>query len=264
MNRYFIVTGGGAGIGFEMAKFFAQREFRVVIVDKSVTDASLKELSKFGDKLKIILQDITDSDAPTKIFNHIPIKEKDRVVLVNNAGLKSKNDLLSETLVTWNEQLAVMLTAPFYLTQRLIDLAIQKNLSGAVVNIGSIVSKLVSHQSPGYHAAKSGINGITKYLAISAARLGCKIRVNAIEPGLIIQSRHQSVFLSETNSTYRKVAEEYLPAGNVGTDEDIIQAVYWLQDERSEFINGQIIKLDGGASLQEQLTLSQHIVRKMV
>lgn len=255
MNKYFIISGGGAGIGLEMAKFFAEKEYIVFIIDKNISDTTNQELSKFGDNIQVILQDITESDAPSKIFSQIPVKQKDRVVLVNNAGIKSKNDLLNETLESWIEQLAVMLTAPFFLTQHLIYLAKQKNIKGAVVNIGSIVSNLVSQQSPGYHAAKSGMTGITKYLALSAARLGCKINVNAIEPGLIIQSRHQSLFFSETNSNYRKIAEEYLPSGEVGTDLDVIETVNWLQDERSRFINGQIIKLDGGAGLQEQFSL---------
>lgn len=259
MNKFFIVSGGGAGMGLEMAKFFTKKQFKVVIIDSNIPDTNLRELRLNGKQIQIILQDITEYDAPKKIFSQIPLQNNDQVVLINNAGLKSRNDLLSETFESWNNQLAVMLTAPFLLTQHLIYLAIQKNLTGAVINMSSIVSNLVSEQSPGYHAAKSGINGLTKYLALSAARLGCKINVNAIEPGLIIQSRHQSVFFSENNSDYRNMAKNYLPSGEFGADKDVIEAINWLQDSRSKFINGQIIKLDGGASLQEQFSLLRRI-----
>ena len=257
MKKYAVITGGSVGIGYSIAKRFGQDNYKLYLVDKD--EKELKKAHKALLSLKIdcemIKCDIRHWNSAETIFNNIPAVQGDWVVLINNAGIKNKVNLLTESESSWTESITVMLQAPFRLSQHFINLATKIKFKGAICNIGSIVSGLASSQSPAYHAAKSGLVGLTKYLGVYAFRLGVSIRSNLIEPGLVIQERHKTFFEDGENIEYFNKSKYYQPGGLVGEETDIAEAVFWICSVKSKYINGAVLKIDGGGSIQEQFTL---------
>lgn len=257
MKKYAVITGGSVGIGYSIAKKFGQDNYKVYLIDKEEKELKKahKELLSLKIDCEIIKCDIRNWDSAETIFNEIPAVQGDWVVLINNAGIKSKANLLTETESTWTESITVMLQAPFRLSQHFIDLAAKIKFKGSICNIGSVVSNLASSQSPAYHAAKSGLVGLTKYLGVYAFRLGVSIRSNLIEPGLVIQERHKTLFEDVENIEYFNKSKYYQPDGIVGEETDIAEAVLWICSVKSKYINGAVLRIDGGGSTQEQFTL---------
>jgi NAD(P)-dependent dehydrogenase (short-subunit alcohol dehydrogenase family) len=257
MKQYAVVTGGSVGIGYSIAKRFGQENYKVFLVDKGEKELEKahKDLLSLKIDCEMIVCDISSWNAPDHIFNRIPAGQGDWVVLINNAGIKNKVNLLTESESTWLESITVMLQAPFRLSQYFIGLATKIRFEGSICNIGSVVSGLASSQSPAYHVAKSGLVGLTKYLSVSAPRMGAKITTNLIEPGLVIQERHKTLFENEENLEYFNKSKYYQPGGLVGGETDIAEAVLWICSVKSKYINGATLKVDGGGSAQEQFTL---------
>jgi NAD(P)-dependent dehydrogenase (short-subunit alcohol dehydrogenase family) len=265
MKKFAVITGGGIGIGYSIAKKFGQDDFKVYLVDKDgkELEKAQKDLLSMEVDCEIIKCDIRYWNAPESIFSKIPAVQGDWVVLVNNAGIKNKVNLLTESESTWIEGITVMLQAPFRLSQYFIELAKKVQFEGSICNIGSIVSNLASSQSPAYHAAKSGLVGLTNYLAVSAFKMGAKITTNLIEPGLIIQERHLNVYNDISNTEYLRATRFYQPGGEVGTEKDVAEAVFWICSDKSKYINGATLKIDGGAALQEQFELIKELSKEI-
>jgi NAD(P)-dependent dehydrogenase (short-subunit alcohol dehydrogenase family) len=257
MKKFAVITGGSIGIGYSIAKKFGQDDYKVYIVDideKELVRAH-KDLRSLKIECEMIKCDLSYWDAPETIFREIPAGQGDWVVLVNNAGIKSNANLLTESESTWIESTTVMLQAPFRLSQYFIDLATKIKFEGSICNIGSIVSGLASSQSPAYHASKAGLVGLTKYLGVSASRMGAKITSNLIEPGLVIQERHKALFEDAENVKYFNKSKFYQPGVLVGKETDIAEAVLWICSNKSKYINGAVLRIDGGGSVQDQFTL---------
>jgi 3-oxoacyl-[acyl-carrier protein] reductase len=123
-----------------------------------------------------------------------------------------------------------------------------------IINISSVNADLVGIQSPAYHVAKAGLEMLTKYIAINGKKILPTLTVNAIQAAMIIQGRHLEIFNHKDNSAYRNIVQKYLQ-GSVGEEIDVCKLVEFLSSKESKFINGAIVKLDGGASHQEQLSL---------
>jgi len=173
-------------------------------------------------------------------------------VLVNNARSGIRTTIFEETEESWDLALSVTLKAAFFASQEAIK---QMSLTGggAIVNISSVASDLVCHESPVYHIAKAGINQMTRYLAMHAGEYN--IRVNCVAPGFIIQDEHMSRYSDESNMYYKKISEFCHPLGHTGTSNDVADAVLFLCSPQSTFITGQSIVVDGGLTIQEQSSL---------
>ena len=261
MKKYAVVTGGSVGIGLSIAKKFGQENYKVYLVDKyeKELEKSHKDLLSFKIDCEVIKCDIRYWDSPETIFSKIPAVQGDWVVLINNAGVKNKVNLLTESESTWIESITVMLQSPFRLSQYFIDLSTKIKFEGSICNIGSIASNLVSQQSPAYHVAKAGLAGLTNYLAVTAFRAGAKIKTNLVEPGLIIQDRHLNIYSNIKNIDYVRATRFYQPGGEVGRENDVAEAVFWICSDKSKYINGVTLKIDGGGSLQEQFELLEKL-----
>jgi NAD(P)-dependent dehydrogenase (short-subunit alcohol dehydrogenase family) len=265
MKKYAVVTGGCVGIGYSIAKKFGKESYKVYLVDKEEKELKKahKELLSLKIDCEIIKCDIRNWDSAETIFKEIPAVQGDWVVLINNAGIKNKVNLLTESESTWTESITVMLQAPFRLSQHFIDLAAKIKFKGSICNIGSVVSNLASSQSPAYHAAKAGLAGLTNYLAVTAFKAGAKIKTNLVEPGLIIQDRHLNIYRDIKNIDYVRATRFYQPGREVGRENDVAEAVFWICSDKSKFINGVTLKIDGGGSLQEQFELLEKFSKEI-
>lgn len=258
-----IVTGGAAGIGLCITRKIAEADHHVVIVDldEAAGCEAIDRLGSAGLSVEFIHEDVSEWRSAEQVVSGVARCRGHIQVLVNNAAVKAKDELLNETEASWREALDVMVTATFTFSQAFIREAVISGSSGSITNIGSVASHLSSVQSPAYHTAKAGVQGLTRYLAVNAARCGARVRVNCVEPGLIVQSRHMDRYLSAENENYRFMAEAYQPLGIVGSEDDVASAVAWLSSDDAKYVSGAALTVDGGASVQEQFTLLSRIHR---
>ncbi len=252
-----IVTGGADGIGFAIGRRLGHDGFHVIIVDidQEAGDAAASSLKADRISCEFMCHDVCDWSLTETLYNELPPADYDLAALVNNAAAKSGLGLFTETEAAWDANLSTSLKATFRFSQLFISRARGSGTAGSIVNVGSVASRLASAQSPAYHAAKAGVSGLTRYLAVNAGIHGTNVRVNCVDPGLIVQSRHHARYQAPENDGYRAAAETVQPLGQVGSEDDVANVVSWLCSSESSYISGGCIDVDGAASVQEQFTL---------
>ncbi len=151
-----------------------------------------------------------------------------------------------------------MLKAAFFLSQGAIKVMKTKK-KGVIINISSISGRYISSESPSYHMAKAGLIQMTRYLAKHAGPLG--IRTNAVAPIFIVQDEHIPKYTSQENKNYKEFAEKCHPLGLIGKSSDITKAIMFLSSDAAYFINGEILYLDGGLTLQDPFVLAYHLAK---
>lgn len=236
-----LVTGGSKGIGRAIAVQLAKDHgFHILINYSSDTSAAEETLSNIcseggsGELLKFKVQDKTEVDnAITGWFEKNPAKSIK--VLVNNAGITRDSLFMWMPEANWDEVMAVSLKGLFNVTQSVIR-HMMKNRSGRIINISSISGLRGVAGQTNYSGAKAGIIGVTKALAQEVAKMN--ITVNAIAPGFI-----------RTAMTEHTDMEKYIkaiPAGRIGEAEEVAHVVSFIASEKSSYITGEVINVNGG------------------
>ena len=254
MNRI-LITGGGSGIGLGIAKYFASNGMHPIVVD--VSNDLQKDfhlvLAENDAKGTFIVSDTSNWESASEIFANLAKLDLLPNVLINNVSPRSAKDFLSEDQDSWIETIRGTIDSSFNFSRCFIRANLESH-TPRVINISSVNAELVGAQSPSYHVAKAGLEMLTKYLAVEGKKLLPSLTVNAIQAGMIVQDRHLDRFYNSENSRYRDVVQKYA-VGGVGEEKDFCKLIEFLISADSSFINGAIIKLDGGASNQEQLSL---------
>lgn len=238
-----LITGGTQGIGAAIAKGLGEAGAEIIINarDQKKLDNCISEFRESGIKAKGYLFDITDSSNVQKAIADIETNCGPIDVLVNNAGIIRR--VLAEDLEEedWNSVILTNLTAPFIMSKYVGRNMIRRK-SGKIINICSLMSELGRDTVSAYAAAKGGLKMLTRNLSTEWAHHN--IQVNGIGPGYIS---------TPINSSYRVAGNplnDYIlsrtPAGRWGTPEDLIGAAVFLASGASDFVNGQIIYVDGG------------------
>ena len=210
-----VVTGGARGIGKAICEAFARQGVAVCVID--VLDN------------EYFVGDIADEGTLRAFAAKVLAEHGSIDYLVNNACL-SKGGLASCSGDDFNYVLRVGVTAPFLLTRLFMD---HLNSGASIVNISSTRHLMSQANTESYTAAKGAITALTHAMAVTLAG---KARVNAISPG----------WIDTTGSTFEGPDADQHPVGRVGVPADIVNAVMFLCDERSGFISGQNITIDGG------------------
>ncbi|MGN6342855.1 MAG: gluconate 5-dehydrogenase [Ginsengibacter sp.] len=238
-----LITGGTQGIGAALARGLAKSGAQVIINarDQHKLDKCLLEFRESGIEAQGFLFDITDASTVQKAIDEVEINSGPIDILVNNAGIIKRvpaEDLEEED---WNSVIATDLTAPFILS-KYVGRYMIKRKRGKIINICSLMSELGRDTVSSYAAAKGGLKMLTRNLATEWAHHN--IQVNGIGPGYIA---------TPINSSYREEGNplnDYIisrtPAGRWGIPEDLIGATVFLASDASDFVNGQIIYVDGG------------------
>lgn len=231
-NKVCIITGGAAGIGRCLAESFSAEGARVYVIDKE--QGRIK-----NDPIHFFQGDIAEQTVIDTFVDWILAHEQQIDILINNACLM-KGGILSDC--TYDDFLYVQrvgVAAPFWLTSRLKP----HFASGAsIVNLSSTRAFQSQTDTESYSAAKGGITALTHALAISLAGIA---RVNSIAPGWIETARfHEGTDVPH----YTESDLLQHPSRRVGEPEDIVQAAFFLCDERNSFINGTNLTVDGGMS----------------
>jgi 2-deoxy-D-gluconate 3-dehydrogenase len=237
-----IVIGSSGGIGYKTAEILLNEGYEVLgtIHKDSQETSDLKQNTNYSEKTL----DLSDIQA-IKVFCN-DIKAESLYAIVNCAGIvKFEGDSTDEDIEIWNETIAINLSSNFYLAKLL-----NKNIvaGGRFIMISSTDSYYGGSVTASYSASKAGVNSLTKSLSLLFRDK--KIRVNTIAPGWV------STPMIEGNSDefYAKLAETN-PLGRIANSEDIAKAIKFLLSKDSDYINGQVITVDGGYTNQDPTLL---------
>lgn len=245
-NRVALITGGSRGIGKGIALRFAEEGAKVAIVD--INEEALKEIQdEFNEKGFEILTKKTNVVEAEEVEGAVQevVSTFGRIdILVNNAGIIRDNLLFKMTDSDWQQVMDVHLKGSFNAAR-----AVQKHMVdqkyGRIINISS-TSALGNRGQANYAAAKAGLQGFTKTLAIELGKFG--ITANSVAPGFIETEMTKATAerVGVPFDEFIKLSVSKIPVARSGKPEDIANAVAFFADERSSFVNGQVIYVAGG------------------
>lgn len=246
-----VVTGAAGGLGAAIARRLAQDGFGIAIVDGNADAAAAQAGSIAGARAygaDISREDLVEETtaAICRDFGAVPD------ALVNNAGIVRFGPLLEHSVADFRRVVDVNLVGTFIVT-RAVARRMAERRSGAIVNITSLNAVAVSPDAGAYPASKAAVAKLTEHMALSLAPLG--IRVNAVAPGFIDAGMSAPIYKDEA---VRKVRGKAVPAGRLGTAEDVAELVAFLVSEKASYVHGQHILVDGGVSF----SLKNHLPRK--
>ena len=241
-GRVCVVTGAACGIGRGVALALAGAGARVAILDRSLEGAraTLEEIERNGGSGAAIECDVSCPSSLAKAAEETRVSLGACDVLVNNAGMLKTGALESLSLEDWNTLLSVNLTG-YFLCAQTFGRPMRVAGKGAMVHVASIAANHATPFSGAYSVAKAGVAMLSRQLAIEWAQYG--VRSNVVNPGMILTPLSQSIY--DRPGVAEKRAES-IPAGRIGRPEDIAQAVLFLASDRSAYINGDEITVDGG------------------
>jgi len=234
-----IVTGAARGIGAASARTLAEAGWSVGInyrADSEGASALADEIVQAGGEAVAVQGDVRDPDAVDAVFARMERDHGPVLVLVNNAGIRADGLAAQLGDDDWDEVIATNLSAAFRATRRALGPMLRARF-GRVVNIASIVGPRANAGQANYAAAKAGLIGMTKTVAVEVARRG--VTVNAVAPGFV-----------ETRLTdgIGKEALGAIPARRAGAPEEVAACVGFLASEGAAYVNGATLVVDGGLS----------------
>jgi len=241
-NKVAIVTGAGSGIGRSIALTFAREGAKVVVADLNEKGGS--ETADLVKKEKgeaiFVKVDVSQAKNIEQMVEDC-LKEFGRVdILVNNAGIVKTSPLHETTEEDWDKILGVNLKSVFLSSKKVLPIMLSQG-KGKIINVASIAGLVGFSNLGAYCASKGGIIALTREMALEYAPQ--KINVNCIAPGVIKTAMTKEMLADETT---RKSLESSTPYPRLGEPEDIAQAAVYLASDESDFVNGEILVVDGG------------------
>ncbi|MFZ3130984.1 MAG: SDR family NAD(P)-dependent oxidoreductase [Desulfosporosinus sp.] len=241
-GRVALITGSASGMGKGTAEIMAQHGVKVVIndIDQGQVDEVVKGIKEAGGEAIGIAADITKKDQVEAMFKQV-VDTYGRIdILLNNAGISRDKAILKMSEADWDSVLAVDLKGVFLCCQAAIKYMREQNY-GRIINISSR-AWLGGPGQTNYSAAKAGVIGLTRTLALELGKKG--ITVNCIPPGLIETAMWQA--LPEATKERLNKAQ---PMGKIGSPRDIARAVMFFASDEAGYITGQTLYVCGGKSL---------------
>ena len=241
-GRVCVVTGGGGGIGRATAGSLARAGARVAAIDRDERglEVTQAELRKLGAGHLVVSCDTTSPESVTAASDTIEKSLGPCNVLVNTAAILRPGALDTLSLAEWNGVLAVNLTG-YFLCAQAFGRQMRANRSGSLVHVSSIAGSNAQGQSGAYSVSKAGVIMLSRQLANEWGPHG--IRSNVVSPGMVITPMSQA-FYDTPGVTERRSA--VVPLRRVGMPQDIADAILYLASDRSSYVNGDEITVDGG------------------
>ncbi|MEU4568133.1 3-oxoacyl-ACP reductase FabG [Micromonospora sp. NPDC023956] len=245
-QRVAIVTGGARGIGAATARRLAADGLAVAVVDieESATQETVAAIGADGGRALGVGADVSDRAQVAAAVERVAAELGAPTVLVNNAGVLRDNLLFKMTDADWDTVMGVHLRGAFLFSQ-----ATQKHMVdqkwGRIVNLSS-TSALGNRGQANYAAAKAGLQGFTKTLAIELGPFG--VTVNAVAPGFIVtdMTAATAARMKVDFEDLQKHAIAEIPVRRVGRPEDVAHTISFLASEAAGFVSGQVVYVAGG------------------
>jgi 3-oxoacyl-[acyl-carrier protein] reductase len=244
-KRVVIVTGAGIGIGHAAAKAFAALGDHVIVTDilEKEGEQTVRDILAADGSAEFHLYDVRSTEAANRLVAHVEARFGKIDTIIANAGIAHRTPLDKLTDDKWDLTMDVDLKGIFKLVRAAVP-GMRARRSGSIVALSSIMGVAYGwDEHVHYSAAKSGVVGLVRGLAVELAKDG--IRVNGIAPGYIRTAQ----LLSEENSLGPAGAEkaaEFIPMGRLGEPEDIADVIAFLASNGARYMTGQILVVDGG------------------
>ena len=234
-----LVTGATGGIGESICQLLEDNYYIYVVARD---EKKVEELCKKYKKIKdYFICDLSDLDKITEMTDVISQKAIDIDVLINNAGITDDSLFIRMGLEKWRNVIDTNLNSTFLLTSAISKTMIKKKW-GRIINITSVVGHTGNFGQSNYTASKSGIIGMSKSVALELAKRN--ITVNCISPGFIDTS-----MTNVLSDEQKKSIIEKIPMGTIGSTLDVAYCVEFLASEKSKYITGQTIHINGGLAM---------------
>ncbi|MEJ2577940.1 MAG: 3-oxoacyl-ACP reductase FabG [Kineosporiaceae bacterium] len=247
--RVAVVTGGARGIGAATAVRLAASGLAVAVadIDEAACAGTVGTIRAAGGTAEAVQVDVRDAGAVEEAVARVAEELGPPTILVNNAGILRDNLLFRMTEDDWDAVVAVHLRGAFLMSR-----AAQKYMTtagwGRIVNLSS-TSALGNRGQANYAAAKAGLQGFTKTLAIELGPFG--VTVNAVAPGFVVTDMTAATAqrLGMSFEDLQKASAAQIPVGRVGRPEDIAAAVAFFTSDEASFVSGQVLYVAGGPTV---------------
>ena len=243
-----LVTGGAYGIGFAIAKAYAQVGAKVVFncISQKNMDSAMDAYHALGIDAKGYLCDVSNESDVKNMIKEIEAMSGAVDILVNNAGIIKRIPMTEMSAEEFREVIDIDLTAPFIVAKAVLPGMIKKG-HGKIINICSMMSELGRETVSAYAAAKGGLKMLTKNIAAEYGEYN--IQCNGIGPGYIATPQTAPLRQVQEDGSKHPFDQFILsktPAGRWGEPEDLMGPAVFLASDASNFVNGQILYVDGG------------------
>ena len=240
-RKIVLITGGSRGIGKETAKVYAENGYDVAInyvSDRTDVEGIKKEFQDMGVKCLMIKADVSNEEDVNNMVEKV-ISEFGKIdVLVNNAGITKDTLLMRMSKEDFDKVIDINLKGTFLVTKA-VSKYMMKKRCGSIINLSSVVGVAGNSGQSNYSASKAGIIGFTKSIAKELASRN--IRANAVAPGFI-ETDMTNVLKDEVKESIGN----QIPLKRMGTAREVAEVIYFLGTEKSSYITGQVINIDGG------------------
>lgn len=240
--RTALITGGNGGIGSAICVAMAQNGYKVVAAyysaEKEQAEAWQQTLQEQGVSIEIVGGDVTDYESAENMVGEAVRKAGPIDVLVNCAGITRDTTFKNMNPDHWNAVINTNLDSVYNVTRQVINDMLERGF-GRIINIASVNGQKGQFGQTNYSAAKAGLHGFTMSLAQETAREG--ITVNTVSPGYISTPMTQAMPAKVLDAIVGSV-----PVGRMGEPEEIAHTVLWLASEKSAYVTGANIPINGG------------------
>lgn len=243
-----LVTGASYGIGYAIAKGFAQAGATIVFndINQELVDKGISAYKADGIDAKGYVCDVTDENAVVELVKKIEAEVGIIDILVNNAGIIKRIPMCEMSAEDFRKVIDVDLNAPFIVSKAVIPSMIKKG-HGKIINICSMMSELGRETVSAYAAAKGGLKMLTRNICSEYG--GSNIQCNGIGPGYIATPQTAPLREIQPDGS-RHPFDQFIisktPAARWGTPEDLVGPAVFLASDASNFVNGHVLYVDGG------------------
>lgn len=238
-----IVTGGASGLGYAIAEKFVANNIKTIIIGRN--EEKLKTAkNNLGKLCSCYSFDLNDLDKIPELINQIVSTHGKIDILVNNAGINLKKSFVEVTNEEFQQVIATNLTAVFAISRE-VSKNMLSNKNGSIINISSMAAQYGIPYVVAYTAAKTGIEGMTRAMAVELSPHG--IRVNCIAPGFIATDMSAKALDNDPERKNKVLSRT--PMGKLGTPADVAGAAYYFASESAQYVTGTVLPIDGGNSI---------------
>jgi gluconate 5-dehydrogenase len=241
-GRTALVTGSSRGLGRAIAEGLAEAGARIIVngTQAATVDDAVRQLCASGHRAEACAFDVTDEAAIVAGFGDLDARGIEVDILVNNAGIQFRKPMLELATDDWRRVIETNLTSAFVIGREAARRMVPRG-RGKIINIGSLTSSLARATIAPYAVAKGGIKLLTQAMTAEWAASG--IQANAIGPGYMITDMNQVLI---DNPAFDAWVKGRTPAKRWGKPDELVGTAVFLASSASDYVNGQIIYVDGG------------------